>query len=76
MGWKNLSLNQLYIRVLVGLSQECRIQGYHIDILLNVPVSARFTVQRMLIFQNAVFLPGHAVSSMQQETISLAMQAI
>ena len=25
-----------------------------------------FTVQRMLINQNAVFLPGHAVSSMQQ----------
>ena len=25
----------------------------------------RFTVQRMLIYQNAVFLPEHAVSSMQ-----------
>ena len=25
----------------------------------------RFMVQRMLIYQNAVFLPGHAVSSMQ-----------
>ena len=24
-----------------------------------------FTVQRMLIYQNAVFLPGHAVSSIQ-----------
>ena len=31
----------------------------------DVYLKGRFTVQRMLIYQNAVFLLGHAVSSMQ-----------
>ena len=31
---------------------------------MDLPMD-KFTVQRMLIYQNAVFPPGHAVSSMQ-----------
>ena len=42
-------------RVLVFEGPFCGI-AYYMD---------RFTVQRMLICQNAVFLPGHAVSTMQ-----------
>ena len=33
--------------------------------LVNRSTMTTFTVQRMLIRQNAVFVPGHAVSSMQ-----------
>ena len=48
---KGMALKQLDV-----ISVLCLIQQHSRD---------RFTVQRMLIYKNVVFLPGHAVSSMQ-----------
>ena len=36
------------------------------SLIVHIFKGNRFTVQRMLIHQNAVFLPGHPVSSMQE----------
>ena len=38
---------------------------FRLKIFLYYSSRDRFTVQRMLIYQNAVFQPGHAVSPMQ-----------
>ena len=69
---KKVSLNCLWKWYTLFFVNCCLCTNYHL-LLFTVKIAVaegessrdRFTVQRMLVYRNAFFLPGHAVSSMQ-----------